>query len=86
MEQLVTALTDLTTLGLLLDFVGALFLFIFGVPKRPFWDRNDIVVVTDHSRSETTEILFSKLYAVGEYCGIACLSIGFLLQLIPRYV
>lgn len=71
----------ITNIGLIFDVLGALMLFIFGVPREPFWRSTEQVVVNKPDGNSKKERFYSILYGIAEYLGLLLLIIGFLLQL-----
>ncbi|MCW8828916.1 MAG: hypothetical protein OQK94_07670 [Gammaproteobacteria bacterium] len=84
MSIIKTLTMDITNIGLTLDILGAMLIFIFGVPKQPFFSRHDQVVVTNRDKSAALEKLLSILWRSLEYLGVSFLIIGFSLQIVGR--
>ncbi|MFZ5524206.1 MAG: hypothetical protein ACOY9D_09025 [Pseudomonadota bacterium] len=76
--------SDLSNLGLTLDIIGAIFIFFFGMPKQPFFIRDDQVVVTNKEKSAILEKVFSVFFKFMEYAGLLLLIAGFALQIVSK--
>lgn len=72
---------NLTNIGLVFDIFGALLIFVFGLPREPFWRATEQIVVNKPEGNPDREHFYSILYRIGEYLGLLLLIIGFLLQL-----
>lgn len=73
----------INSLGLVLDIVGALSLFFFGLPPKIDPDGH-IYIVTGGIDQE--EVEKSKKYKFCSYLGIGFLLVGFIFQLIGNFI
>jgi len=69
--------SNLNNVGLLFDIIGVILMFIFGVPKHPFFSRTNVVITTNEDKNKYLERILSSL----EYIGLLFLIIGFGLQI-----
>lgn len=73
----------ISSLGLILDIIGALLIWKFGLP--PSVSRGGIVTIR-RVDTNTQEADKAKLYDKRSHLGVGLLSLGFLLQLIGLWL
>jgi len=67
----------ISSIGLILDIIGAIIIFRFGLPENISRTGNQYIVT---SRKDQSEIDKAKLYDFMSLIGISLLIIGFILQ------
>ena len=81
--QIVFDKTSVSSIGLLLDIVGAMLIFKYGLPEKVDREGLNYVIV---SGKDEKEIQKSKKYDFRANGGILCLMIGFALQLASNFL